>query len=80
MKTDYEMDYSNPKKSGQIAFLRGHRLEDNPCSYRTSANARTAWIQGWHKQSKIKCKGIELQPGVMTGCTQTDGDCPVCDK
>ena len=73
------MAEKNPKKSGQIAFLRGYKLEDNPCRP-TTEPAYTLWIQGWHKQSKIECKGIELKPGAWTGCTQTDGDCPVCGK
>ena len=57
MKTNYAMDYNNPKKSGQIAYLRWHELADNPCDYRTSANAHTAWAEGWNRQSKIKCDG-----------------------
>ena len=79
MKTDYKMDYSNPKKSGQIAYLRGHKLTDNPCDLRTSANAHTLWSQGWGRQSKIECKGVALPEG-YAGCTQTDGDCPICGK
>ena len=73
------MDYNNPIKSGQIAFLRGIKRGDNPVSRRTNANARLHWDSGWVRQSKIKCRGIELIPGRdWSGCTQTDGDCPVC--
>lgn len=75
------MDYSNPKKSGQIAFIRGFHRSDNPCDARTSANAKTQWDAGWVKQSKIECRGIEILPGRdWSGCTQTDGDCPACGK
>jgi len=72
------MDYDNPKLSGQKAFLRGFERVDNPVSSRTEANARIHWDDGWVKQSKIKCKGIEILPGSWSGCTQTGGDCPVC--
>jgi len=72
------MDYSDPEKSGQIAFLRDVKREDNPVSYRTNANARLLWDVGWVKQSKITCKGIELPDGEFSGCTQSAGDCPVC--
>lgn len=27
-----------------------------------------------------KCKGIEIEPGVFSGCDQSAGDCPVCGK
>lgn len=73
------MDYDNPGLSGQKAFLLGKKREDNPCDPRTSANHRAHWDAGWVKQSKIKCRGIELLPGRdWSGCTQSAGDCPSC--
>jgi len=75
------MDYSSLhsiKKSGQRAFLIGIKRNDNPASRRTCANGVHLWDSGWLKQSKIKCKGIKLPDGEYSGCTQTDGDCPVC--
>lgn len=54
MKEDYKMDYNNPMKSGRTAYLRGHKLEDNPCIYRTSASARELWNQGWQKEQTMK--------------------------
>ncbi len=78
MKDHSHMDYDNPTKSGQRAFLRGLSLEDNPVDPRTGANARLLWNVGFVKQSKIGCKGIDLGDGNFSGCTQTDGDCPVC--
>jgi len=27
-----------------------------------------------------KCRGIEIEPGVYSGCTGTGGDCPICGK
>ncbi|MCK5016724.1 MAG: hypothetical protein KAS32_06570 [Candidatus Peribacteraceae bacterium] len=48
------MDYNNPVNSGQIAFLKGLSLEDNPCDSRTHANARIHWRNGWLKQSKLE--------------------------
>jgi len=75
------MDYTKPSESGQIAFIRGYSLEENPCSERTNANARLLWDQGWKKQSKIKCRGVELIPRRdWSGCTQLHGDCPECGK
>ena len=26
------------------------------------------------------CPGIEIEPGVFSGCSGTGGDCPVCGK
>lgn len=26
------------------------------------------------------CPGIEIEPGVFSGCRQTGGDCPTCGK
>ena len=26
------------------------------------------------------CKGIEIEPGVFSGCNQSGGDCPKCGK
>lgn len=75
---NYIMDYNNPKMSGQIAFLRDVKREDNPISRRTNANARLLWDKGWVKQSQITCKGPEVSLGVFSGCTQSNGDCPIC--
>ena len=70
------MNYNSRMKSGQVAFLRGVKRENNPIS---NANARKHWDNGWLKQSKIRCRGIELIPGrSWSGCTQTNGDCPIC--
>lgn len=27
-----------------------------------------------------KCPGIEIEPGVYSGCDQSGGDCPTCGK
>jgi len=27
-----------------------------------------------------KCPGIEIEPGVFSGCDQSAGDCPTCGK
>lgn len=27
-----------------------------------------------------RCPGIEIEPGVFSGCDQSAGDCPVCGK
>jgi hypothetical protein len=27
-----------------------------------------------------KCKGIEIDQGVFSGCNQSNGDCPICGK
>ena len=27
-----------------------------------------------------RCPGIEIEPGVFSGCDQSGGDCPVCGK
>lgn len=29
---------------------------------------------------EVDCRGIELEPEIYSGCTQTGGDCPVCGK
>jgi len=73
-------DYKNPIKSGKIAFLRGVKRNENPFICGKHANHFIWWQQGWDKQSKIKCKGIQLSAGDYSGCTQTDGDCPECGK
>jgi len=74
------MNYLVPELEGQIAFLRGERRDSNPVDSRTNANACTLWDAGWVKQRKITCKGIEIEPNVFSGCTQSAGDCPVCGK
>ena len=28
----------------------------------------------------LPCKGIEIEPGVFSGCDQSVGDCPECGK
>lgn len=28
----------------------------------------------------LPCKGIEIDPGVFSGCDQSAGDCPTCGK
>ena len=28
----------------------------------------------------VPCKGIEIEPGVYSGCDASAGDCPVCGK
>ncbi len=75
------IDYRSPhaiEKSGQCAYLRGIEQSGNPISRRTDANGAEHWNNGWLKQSRIGCRGIELGDGEYTGCTQTGGDCPVC--
>ena len=72
------MDYNNPTKSGQIAYLRRVKRNENPVCRRTHANHHTLWDRGWVRQSEIKCRGIEVAHDVFTGCTQTNGDCPEC--
>lgn len=27
-----------------------------------------------------KCPGFEIEPGVFSGCNQSGGDCPTCNK
>ena len=29
---------------------------------------------------EVDCRGIELEPGIYSGCTQRGGDCPECGK
>ena len=77
-KPSPHMDYKNPKKSGQIAFLQGDSRDSNPYPYRNSGKARWHWDDDWIRQSSIQCPGIELTDGSYSGCTQTNGDCPVC--
>lgn len=54
---DYKMDYKNPRASGENAFLAGLNFSDNPVDYRTNANARFLWDQGFIYASKNKCNG-----------------------
>jgi hypothetical protein len=28
----------------------------------------------------LPCKGIEIEPGMFSGCDQSAGDCPACGK
>ena len=53
---------------------------DNPVDSRTNAKARSHWFNGWDKQSKITCKGFEVEKGesVFTGCLQLHDSCPEC--
>lgn len=74
------MDYNKPRESGRRAFIKGAKREDNPVNCRTHANARLEWYRGWSEQSRVTCKGIKLDDGEYSGCTQTHGDCPVCGK
>lgn len=77
MKT-YVMDYNSPKQSGRDAFIAGKRRDENPVDSRTGANAKTLWYQGWDEAS-IQCMGMEIEPGVFSGCDASGGDCPSCD-
>ncbi len=74
------MDYNNPTESGQRAYLLGIKRNNNPVSSRTNAHARTHWFNGWDKQSKIECKGFEVEKGegVFTGCMKLHDSCPEC--
>lgn len=71
------MDYKNPKQSGREAYRSGASRNDCLANHRTSANDIRLWIQGWDDESK-KCTGIEIEPGIFSGCDQSAGDCPVC--
>jgi hypothetical protein len=76
----YSMDYKKPMDSGRKAFLAGKKRGDNPC-YPYNANAGAAWDQGWKEMDDGKyCAGIEIEPGIFSGCDQTGGDCPRCGK
>lgn len=37
---------------------------------------QVAIAKGWYRA----CKGMEIEPGVYSGCDGTGGDCPVCGK
>ena len=69
--------YENPTRAGRKAFLRGVSNLDCPIDSRTNANAVHLWNDGWDKQSKHKCKGIELSDGNHSGCLGGK-DCPTC--
>ncbi len=69
--------YDTPFQWGKDCFNAGVKLEDCPISYRTSANKRLLWKQGWLEES-APCKGFEIEEGVYSGCDQSGGDCPVC--
>ncbi len=69
-------DYDTAYKAGQIAHLQNGERPD----FRYSANQGCIWDKGRREQSEITCKGIEIESGVFSGCTQTGGDCPECGK
>lgn len=71
--------YENPMQAGKDAFNAGKGIEDNPISRRTHSNAACLWDAG-HSSESAKCKGIEIEPGVFSGCDGSAGDCPVCGK
>lgn len=73
------MDYDNPTQAGKDAFASGLKRHECPADPRTSANAVEAWKQGWDAASK-NCKGIEIEPGVFSGCNQSAGDCSTCGE
>jgi hypothetical protein len=31
-----------------------------------------------HRQGNGECPGIEIEPGIWSGCDQSGGDCPTC--
>lgn len=78
------MDYNNPKRSGFDARLAGVSNLDCPADYRTHANARTLWLQGWEAAERSKkCKGIHIHGKDFSGCGMKSGnypmgDCPAC--
>ena len=71
--------YKNPMQAGRDAFNDGKRIENNPISRRTHANAKCLWDLGYTAES-TKCKGIEIEHGTFSGCNASGGDCPVCGK
>lgn len=73
------MDYNNPTQAGKDAFASGLKRHECPADPRTSANAVVWWQQGWDEAAKT-CKGIEIEPGVFSGCVPTAEDCPTCGK
>ena len=54
------MDYSTPhtiKESGARAYKLGVKKSDCPISYRTGANRRHWWNDGWDEEADKTCKG-----------------------
>jgi ribosome modulation factor len=79
------MNYKNPKQSGFNASISGMSNLDCPANYRTQANARALWMDGWEAGERSKsCKGIQLDgPNDRSGCGMKSGiypmgDCPEC--
>ena len=73
------MDYSNPKQSGRDAFAGGKLRDENPVDKRTGGNDHQLWDQGWVEESN-RCCGVEIEPGVFSGCDASAGDCPACGR
>jgi hypothetical protein len=69
--------YKNPKQSGIEAFKNGKKESDNPIDRRTHANENLLWSLGWLAEA-TKCKGIEIEPNVYSGCRGLS-DCPICN-
>jgi len=49
-----KMDYDNPKQSGFDASLEGVSNLDCPAGYKTHANVREVWMQGWEAGERIR--------------------------
>lgn len=42
--------------------------------------SKTELMNALFSVDEALCKGIEVEPGVFSGCDQSAGDCPMCGK
>lgn len=62
--------------SGAIIHATGGGLEYEDVAERCS----TCEGFGLVRVEQAACPGIEIEPGVLSGCDQSAGDCPSCGK
>jgi len=70
------MNYNNPNNSGFIAFKQGRSRDENPCSYRTEANARYEWFQGWDRAQKLSLRSKSDEK--LSQLSKSMRSCPNC--
>ena len=64
------------QESANAAWARlGEKMGFDPLTVRPNGRG-----DRFFSADALSCKGMEIEPGVFSGCDQTAGDCPTCGK
>jgi hypothetical protein len=67
---------SSVQENANAAWVRlGKQMGFDPMSVRPNGRG-----DRFFSAEALPCKGMEIEPGVFSGCDQSGGDCPTCGK